>query len=1199
MNYSRQITIVLAIMACSVSVRADDIDVYISTQSTTGGIPLVMFTLDVRPNVLSSTVCNGEECDFLRDEEYLPEDGPVTYFQLLIAALKKTFNDIRNRPTAPLFKIGFMIPHDDGPGGDCAGPQVGGNKCTNGAYVLSGFRWVADNPNTPADESGELAEFFTKLEALPIDGPGNAAHEYQGTEIFFELYRYLIGADVYNGHNGWRDFGTNNTLNLDDPDDTNPGDAVAELTWDQSAQVPNEKRYASPLADVGDCASVYTLNFAFAVSSQDDDSNSEVAQPTADAGLNYTPESNKPYKEIIGKLNGTDLADGNFGTLQALAGNQNITSYFLVKGTQGVLNRANEWAQAGGTGTAFSLSDDPESIARILDGILNEVLSVSTTFVAPSVPANVYNRSQTLNEVFIAVFEPDDAELPFWVGNLKKLITRDIEVAVLDQNGDPVLDGQGNPVTEPRTILVDTLNASNANPVQAVNPLDGRIRKEAVTYWTDVASLPAAPAGGDSDYNDDTDGREVSRGGAGQNVPGFVPGADPGLDNTSSRKVFTEPATHVNGSAANLLDLNADAPTAIDLLQNSPALYQTVMDCSSCSYTTEPDTVRKTEAEAKTLNMIKFARGYDVPFDAAAHAAPPGRAWWVADPLHSRPLALNFGERGAYSGAGAPPDIRLIMAGNGGVLHMFRDKEPAGTESGAEAWSFIPREFMPLQRRLMENDLGIYNPGIPSITGPRKPLHPYAFDGSASALIIDNNLDGNIDVSDNDKVYVFIGLRRGGKAYYALDISDPDQPKLLWTLRKGDTGFTELAQSWSLMRAGLISFTNASSQIENVPALFFGGGYNGDDDGDGVGDLGKDSRLFNANANTEILGTDDFEGNAIFVADARDGSLVWKAAGPSSTTDSGNGWSAADLTYEVSTLKDSVATGIALFDSDGDRIVDRFYLPDTGGNLWRGDIVPGDRDNWTLTKVLSVGRHFQADNANDRRFFARVDVARAREPDNSQAEVGAPFDAVALISGDRAHPLGEVVENWAYIFKDRNIVSGSPPSTTLTHDDLQDLTNNCLQDGNNSDCTDLVNGDLPKLANGWKIRLNHCEDLSTGTDCGEKGLARPLIIQGTVFFTTYIPPEINALTTSCGPKEGTGLFYAVSLFDASAVLDFNLSNNTDTDIVNERIDKLASPGIPPEAVSLAPNLLLRPDLEPQPVPARSNAPTFWYERFIR
>ncbi len=1197
----RRIIPLVLMLAWSMSANADDIDVYVSTQNTTGGIPLIMFTLDVRPNVLSSTVCNGDECDFLKNEGYLPAVGTISYFQLLVAAMKKVFNDLRSKPNTPLFKIGLMVSHDDGPASTCAGPQDDA-KCTNGAYVLSGFKWIKDNPATPADESGELQEFFDKLEALPVGTQGAAAHEYQGTELFFEMYRYLIGARVYNGHNGWGDYGTNNIFNIDDPEDFDPAD-TAQLTWDPATETgsgDDGSRYLSPLLATGDCSTVYTLNFAFSVSNQDNDSNSEIARPKASGGLNYTPVNNKPFDEIIGKLNGADLGDGTFGSLPTLAGLQNITSYFLVKGdNQGVINRANEWSQAGGTGTAFSLTNDPRAISTILEGILNEVLGVSTTFVAPSVPANVYNRSQTLNEVFIAIFEPDETQRPFWVGNLKKLITRDIDVPVLDDNGNPVLDANGDPVTEPRTILVDTQNATNSNPVQAINPLDGRIRKEAVTFWTDTTALPAPPPEGDPDYAAGTDGREVARGGAGQQIPGFVPGADPGFNNLGGRKVLTEPASFTNGTGLNLVALDADTTAAVDLLQNSPELYQTVMNCSGCSYTAETNSLLRAEAERKTLNMIKYVRGYDVPFDDQDYPAPTGRSWWVGDPLHSRPLALNYGRRGAYSSASGPPDIRLLMAGNGGVLHMFRDREPDGAESGEEAWSFIPREFVPLQKRLMLNNIGIYDPGVPASGSPRTPLHPYAFDGSASALIIDNDLDGNVETADGDKVYVFIGLRRGGKRYYALDLSDPDQPEILWTLAKGDPGFEELAQSWSLLRAGLIRYIDQSSQLVTVPALFFGGGYNGDDDGDGAGDLGKDSRVRNAASGTEILGTDDFEGNAIFVVDARDGSLIWKAAGPVDATDTGNGWSSAQLAYEVSDLRDSIPAGVSLFDSDGDRVIDRFYVPDTGGNLWRGDMVPGPRSAWTLTKVLALGRHVNADNANDRRFFARVDIARAQEPDTSQGQSGDPFDAVVLISGDRAHPLGTAVENWAYMFKDKNVVSGDPPASVVSQDDLQDLTNNCLQDGNNSDCTDLVGGTLPKLANGWKLRLNHCEDLSVATDCGEKGLAQPLIIQGLVFFTTYIPPAPNVAATSCGPKEGSGLFYALSLFDTSAVLDFNLSNNVGGVVVKDRYDKLASPGIPPEPVSLSPSLLLRPDLEPQPIPVGASAQTFWYERYMK
>jgi hypothetical protein len=74
----------------------------------------------------------------------------------------------------------------------------------------------------------------------------------------------------------------------------------------------------------------------------------------------------------------------------------------------------------------------------------------------------------------------------------------------------------------------------------------------------------------------------------------------------------------------------------------------------------------------------------------------------------------------------------------------------------------------------------------------------------------------------------------------------------------------------------------------------------------------------------------------------------------------------------------------------------------------------------------------------------------------------------------------------------------------------------------------------------------------------------------------------------------------MSLFDATAVFDFNLSNNTgDAALDLDRFDELTSPGIPPASVALAPDLLLRPDLQPQPISGPPNAPTFWYERYLK
>ena len=43
---------------------ADDTDIYLQPQTAVGAEPLVMFTLDYRPN-LTSSVCGGTECDTL------------------------------------------------------------------------------------------------------------------------------------------------------------------------------------------------------------------------------------------------------------------------------------------------------------------------------------------------------------------------------------------------------------------------------------------------------------------------------------------------------------------------------------------------------------------------------------------------------------------------------------------------------------------------------------------------------------------------------------------------------------------------------------------------------------------------------------------------------------------------------------------------------------------------------------------------------------------------------------------------------------------------------------------------------------------------------------------------------------------------------------------------------------------------------
>lgn len=1204
---------------------SDDIDLYVNPPSTSSlGETLVVFTMDLRAEVMASSVCTSDrECDELFKDagmfDQLNDDGSTSYFLMLVAVLKKVLYSLNNDN----IKVALMIPHANTGGNQsqCTGfqgknPDTG---CSNGGYVLSAFRSTGDTT--------EMDKFFEKLEAIPAKDGGNAPHEYQLKELFFEMYRFFSNGYVYNGENGWENWKTDATYNIDDPEDTisvyqghdEPTTPVAELMWDTDAVDASSKRYINSLDTAEHCTDIFSVNISAAKADKDDSADGAMAETRENGGFGFDPDSNQSGRlQVIEHLAGIDLSpDPESDTDSGLVGNQSLTSFFITEEGGRAVSTANAWADAGGTGSAVTYQEDPDDLLRVISSLFNEIEGTSTTYVSASVPANVFNRAETLNEVFLAIFEPNDDDIPkpFWVGNVKKLTTRTIESESCDSTGDCTIDEE--------KILVDVLEADAVDPESAINPLDGRIRAEALTYWTRTgdnnAYLPAPTTEEEEkEFTEGTDGRKVDRGGAGQVKPGYLGSGSPGdvNDTTSNttisgpRKIFTE-ADNDDSATSGLVNLDADsgANTAVNLLTDGRSypgssltygdyLFQTVMsDCSGCASSySDASGGNQNTAEDRVNNLIRYARGYD--FTDIDTATGGKRAWWQSDPLHTRPLALNYGARGDYTQD--RPDIRIVLGGNDGMVQMIRDgRKSDGSEDGVEAWAFLPREFVPLQKRLLEATSGLYDPGQP-YDPPHEPLHPYAMDGAPSALIIDNNLDGTINAADppstddpdtpedetldgGDQAYVFIGQRRGGKRYYALDVSNPDNPKYLWSIGKGDSSgdFAEMGQSWSLMRAGVMAVDEGGT-VYNRPVLVFSGGYNGDDGGDGGGDLGKDSRVKNHDSGTEILGTDDDEGNALFIVNALTGDLIWKAVDTADTDTAA--YDSAALAYKHPYLNDSVAASPAVLDSTGDGLIDRVYFPDTGGNVWRMDAGGANRSNWTVTKLFAGGRHVTglADNDHDRRFIHTPDVVFAED------EFG-KFDAVILGSGDRAHPFGATVENWMYMIKDRATTSGNPPGSTLFHDDLADLTDptdNCLQNGT----CDAVNG--------WKLQLKQCEAGGIDPKCGEKSLATPLTIDGTIYFTTYLPvleADTSTIPATCGPPEGSGLFYAVDLQTAGAAGVFGTSDGGSSGTPN-RFERLKSPGIPSEPVAISPNEILRPDLEVQKTEGTKKAETFWYER---
>ncbi len=1206
---------------------ADDTDIY-DEQTGSGSTPLVMLSLDLRPN-LGSTVCSvadllltfneltddalqlittltgADETFACPEAAYILRNGgdtaitdlnelktagaPLTRFDVLIGALKVVLSDLDG------VQIGLMLNHQHNT--NCAGPDKVVAGCSNGGYITLGFKELTED-----DSNGARAAIMTKLSQImlyragnigaltegavntggadagncPVDendnvqdtdgdgrtddqdhcpnvnwktqsnnesnkypgcpsgtnqnspdlkplcttgssdsGTGNViqTHSYQGRELFFEFFRYLTGQGVYNGHVGFDDY-LKNSEDLNLPDDA-PG-----LSWDPD--IETGASYNTPLNADTACSRIYTINAMFQVSNQEADSDDAIVASKANGGMEGINLSgpNKSFDTVIEYLQDVDLADGTFGAAPNLGGKQNMLSYFIIDDAH-INNTTRGYARAGGTGSPLPLGDDPAALVEELNSVFRTILSVSTTFVSASVPVNVFNRASIVDNVYLSLFQADVDDRPYWPGNVKKL-----KIEGLD-TGTPTLVG--------------------ANDEDAVAN-DGRIKFNALTFWTvtgdDYNGDPLLPADEDNNVFLNRDGRHVERGGSAQNTPGYIPGigaaGDRGFigDNNEQNNAAGKPARQVFWDDGSTL-----RGMVVDPTPSTPnSLLETLLYLSDDELDLPPGLHLSGDDPAAANDYVRYMRGQDVDDLDNDGDTAEARDWLFGDSLHAKPLPLNFGEftdsTGSYSTTN--PAIYIAVGSDDGFLRLIRNTTASGAESGQEIWAFMPQSTFKIQDELRNNAAGVD--------------HPYGSDGAPVAVFKDVNGNGTIETTDGDTVTLIFGQRRGGKHYYALDVTDPEDPSLMWKITPtGD--FAELGYTFSTPQVGKLR-DDVSNPAKDIDVIVFGGGY----------DVNKDVR-------NPIVGTNDARGNALFVVNAKTGELIWKARKNSA----GSG------IYAHSGLKDSIAADVTAVDTNSDGYLDRVIAADTGGGVWRADLGTGmlsSLDDWKLVRLARLGRHDTNNRSNDRRFFHAADFVQTRD------STGA-FDAIVLTSGDRANPKDLPVNstapmNYAFMIKDRNTGLGTAAELDYTLSDLGDLSDSCNLLGCSVDPADITKG--------WRISL-------TGAT-GEKGLAVPLTIGGTVFFTTYLPPGPNA-GAACAPAEGSGRLYAVNLADATAAFNYNKSDDAsgqDDETSNsdeDRYDDLLANGIPAEVVFIPPGKILAPDLTFRDSDSTNRLRTYW------
>jgi type IV pilus assembly protein PilY1 len=1180
------LSLAAALALAAPAARADDTDIYMSSILPSNSVPLVMFTID---NSINSAAIYGgcaqvgtgvsmcAPAAFFRDNCstcVLPDaTSPLTYFHVMRYAIRMVVEQQTG------MKIGLTVSHRHE--NNCTGPRpllpTAQQRCSNGAYIARGFKildrvTIPGNPLLGIPDTTAMGpntqEFLAILDSIPQPASANA-HSYQGKEVFFEIFRYLTGQAIYNGHNGYTDFGTDNAqnLNVDRP----------QTDWDSSIEAAS--LYVSPLTADLTCTKVFTVNFILQSSSQDNDSDDAIDADTSGGMLGLDLHSpNNRFENVVGYLQDIDLARASspFGTVPALTGKQNVTSYFFTLPTPldsnppGFDRTMTDYAQQGGTLRPMAFTSNPAVVVDGLRTTMNQILSVSTTFVSASVPVNVFSRTQLLNDVYVALFQPDITAKPFWVGNVKKLKSQVYEVPC-------AADAAAGCTATRQVRLVDALGADAIDD-------DGRIRNTGLTFWTDSSRIAADPVRG---VLAGRDGRFVNLGGAGQKIPGLITAAAPGNLNTElgARQMYLYP-----GSGTTLTALNADLTLSASL--------QTSLLAADV---------------AEALRILKHVRGYDTYDQDSDTNMTEVRPWLMADPLHSRPLAINYGALPGYTQTN--PAIFIAVGTNDGLMHFMRNTTSAGAESGAEAWAVLPFDLLSILKTLAVNT----------------PLTQrlYGVDGAPTALMQDLDGDGTIEAASGERVFLYFGMRRGGRAYYALDVTDPTTPYFLWRITPTDrtwgpkadglsggsrtsTDFAELGLTFSQPKVARVQTGITAAGVPIVKdALVFAGGY---DAAANDYNAATKAAFQSAGVSAGSINADDTMGNAIYVVDAQTGALIWKAVGPPA---------AAALLAPTPTvfphagLRDSIPSTVTVVDTNGDTLTDRIVVGDSGGNIWRADLgldndsspLPVTQaqitDDWELNLLAKLGRHYASGKGNDRRFFHEPDYVLAQD------EYG-PFDAIVVGSGDREDPLdyGRVrlatlvetlPENAFYVIKDRRLATYSRDDSVsgevLTPASLADVTDNCTQD-----LTILRSSCTPNFQSGWFVRMIEGR--------GEKVLASALTAANRVYFSSYLPPRSNEAAT-CGPSEGGGLFYAVGLKQGTAVFNYSLADcpasgcggSDAPNSARDRFDELASAGIPAEVVYLnipdasgnEVKCALGSDLTCRALPGATRFRTFWYK----
>ncbi|RLB31907.1 MAG: hypothetical protein DRH11_12600, partial [Deltaproteobacteria bacterium] len=646
---------------------------------------------------------------------------------------------------------------------------------------------------------------------------------------------------------------------------------------------------------------------------------------------------------------------------------------------------------------------------------------------------------------------------------------------------------------------------------------DGSFKLSSTSYWST-----------------EPDGGHVDRGGVGGLLKDSMPGSDPTVVPPSGPYYdFRNIYTYKDGAMVRFIHSEVESPgiTNGDLAVSS-------------------DLMR--------YKIINFMYGYSFDTQSSVDSDPVAkRDWILGDIIHSEPRIID------YLDASGDLQYRIIAVGaNDGMIHFFTDMDATiggiSYTAGQEIFAFIPSDLLPQLQNFGDAT-----------------THTFGVDGAPNLYRYDTK------VGDYYKKILVFGERRGGRSYWALDITNPDpsQWSVKWHIQGGPSylggtpGFEELGYSWSKP-----SFAKLDTGSEVKHVAIFSGGYDPLEDGfpesfedldqDGVWDDLNGNGLYNTG--DEVFGataggTEGYDkynpgkdnmGRGIFVVDLDDGSILFKATYGATDVTSGT-----DQKYSM--MKYCFPADISVIPfSDKDIVM---YAADVYGQIWKirydyfTDTVHTYDDpsstRWSVTRIFTANPGSNLATGDADTFIAgsqtldSSDAGRKTFYSPDVSYFGNEWTTYPLLyfgTGDRAHPRYAMISNRIYMITDDGTLGDETDLLNITCDELDDDAD-ANGDGVLDADDDLLRNSLKNiLLQGTNSVRGVYRVLDKQGDCvddsldhtGEKVLSQPTLFFENVYFTSYQP----TFDDPCNPT-GNAFVYGLNFSYFTAAFNYDLTND--------------------------------------------------------